>query len=574
MGIPKYFRYLTKNYNDVTKSVENSKVKIDNLYFDMNCLIHPCVATVINKYPLDLSSYLKEEKLSLYQTDENYITPLESKIYKEIDLNLDLLIKLVNPQKSVYISVDGVAPRAKMQQQRIRRYRTIKEKMLSSIIYKKYNINKLELDTNCITPGTIFLYKLCKHIREHLSIISKKDLTITYILDDCQNMGEGEHKIFQYIKKNIHLDDVNCVYGLDADLIMLSLCSKRNIYLLREKIHFGIIEKGEYLYLDILLLKNKLVSAISDMINANIVVEENKIIVNPDSIIDDYITLCFFIGNDFLPSLVGVDIDNNSLNNILTIYVNIFKIRQQYLVEKGKINFIYIKQLLTSIYNNENEYLPSFQTSIDDRRSYLKHNNDMELELEKLKYYPKYNKTTTFKLGDNNWLDKYYNYYFDINNIQKNKSFIDTICATYIEGLQWNLEYYLNDCPSWSWYYPFRAAPCLRELCKHLLSRVYPIQFNKDILYTPFEQLAIVLPIQSSHLWSTEYKKKVELDLNLKSFYPIDFNLDTFNKYYLHECNPKLTNIDDTYIKQLYSGQLLLTDFETKRNNVSGLIIF
>ena len=88
MGIPKYFRYLTKNYNDVTKSVENSKVKIDNLYFDMNCLIHPCVATVINKYPLDLSSYLKEEKLSLYQTDENYIIVTDGSFDPKIALNL------------------------------------------------------------------------------------------------------------------------------------------------------------------------------------------------------------------------------------------------------------------------------------------------------------------------------------------------------------------------------------------------------------------------------------------------------------------------------------------------------
>ena len=58
-----------------------------------------------------------------------------------------------------------------------------------------------------------------------------------YILDDCQNRGEGEHKILQYLK-NYTKDDINCIYGLDADLIMLSLCADSKIYLLREESPF------------------------------------------------------------------------------------------------------------------------------------------------------------------------------------------------------------------------------------------------------------------------------------------------------------------------------------------------
>ena len=44
--------------------------------------------------------------------------------------------------------------------------------------------------------------------------------------------GEGEHKILQYIKTNkIKLSkQSNCIYGLDADLIMLSLLSGIKMY--------------------------------------------------------------------------------------------------------------------------------------------------------------------------------------------------------------------------------------------------------------------------------------------------------------------------------------------------------
>ena len=50
-----------------------------------------------------------------------------------------------------------------------------------------------------------------------------------------ENNGEGEHKIFNYIKINDNNKKI-IIHGLDADLIILSLMShKDNIYLMREK---------------------------------------------------------------------------------------------------------------------------------------------------------------------------------------------------------------------------------------------------------------------------------------------------------------------------------------------------
>ena len=79
-------------------------------------------------------------------------------------------------------------------------------------IYKKHGIDRTHFDTNCITPGTIFLYKLSQYLRSYCKD-KFEELNIKIILDDCQNQGEGEHKILQHIKDNT-LEEVGCIYGL------------------------------------------------------------------------------------------------------------------------------------------------------------------------------------------------------------------------------------------------------------------------------------------------------------------------------------------------------------------------
>jgi 5'-3' exoribonuclease 1 len=566
MGIPKYFKHITKKYPDVILNIDN-KVKIDNLYFDMNCLIHPCTRNVTKANKNLVILHNKAEKLQKYKTDPSYHTELEKRIYKEIAEYIDKLVNVVNPSL-IYMAIDGVAPRAKMEQQRTRRYRSIKIKELEDVVYKKYNIDNITFDTNCITPGTIFMYKLAIFLKKYISERHNEN-NINYILDDCQNKGEGEHKILQYIKKHT-LEDTNCIYGLDADLIMLALCCGSKIYLLREEIYFGKVDTNSFLYLDIELLGDNLYEEIYSMVDPNIFDGGNEI--TRQEIINDYICLCFLIGNDFLPHLNGIDILTNSINDLLKIYVKILSIRHKTLVEKGSINFIFLRQIITFMFSNEDKYLAKYQSKIDKFRPRMEYNNSMELELEKVKYYPVFNKESHFKLGKDSWLDLYYNYYFNIKNTIHQRHNIDEICGNYIDGLQWNIKYYLDTCPSDTWYYRYSAGPCIRELTRYLISRVYPTQFDSTTEFTPFEQLAIVLPIQSSHLWADNYRTKLNDDMYLASFYPIDFKLDKQNNNFLYQCDPILMDINDSYIKEVFANTKL-TEFEQLRNKISGLYL-
>jgi len=566
MGIPKYFRHIATKYPSVVINT-NTKVQINNLYFDMNCLIHPCVRNVTQENAGIVNEHKKLEPGKKYQTDHTFVTKFEQIVYEEIELYLNKLLLIANPDKLVYLAIDGVAPRAKMEQQRVRRFRSIKISKYESDIHTKHGVSKAGFDTNCITPGTIFMYKLSVFLNSYCER-KFKELNIDFILDDCQNKGEGEHKILQHIKNNTS-EDVGCIYGLDADLIMLSLCTGSEIYLLREDIHFGKVDMSSFLYLDIKELGDHLYNEIKADIMSKPDTEE--LVLERQNIINDYICLCFLIGNDFLPHLNGIDILTNSINDLLNIYISIIVIRHKHLVIDNSINFIFIRQILTYLFANEKAYLPKFQNKLNKFRPRLNYNNNMELELEKLKFYPCYHHNNSVVLGKGDWMDKYYDYYFNIKNVVINSADIDAVCSNYIDGLQWNIKYYLDECPSYSWYYHYRAGPCLRELCRFLINRVYPVKFDTVTEFSPLEQLSIVLPIQSRHLWAGNFNRLVNNDLKLLSYYPTDFKLDTLNHKFLYECDPILPDNDHDYIQTCHAA-ITLSEFEEKRNKKTGVI--
>ena len=63
------------------------------------------------------------------------------------------------------------------------------------------------------------------------------------MVSDSRDAGEGEHKIFAYIRDNPekHNDETSLIYGLDADLIMLGLNHlpiSKNLFLYRETPEF------------------------------------------------------------------------------------------------------------------------------------------------------------------------------------------------------------------------------------------------------------------------------------------------------------------------------------------------
>lgn len=75
---------------------------------------------------------------------------------------------MVRPRRLLFLAVDGVAPRAKMNQQRARRFRAAKDaaSQAERELKEAKGDEKLKqldgdrFDSNCITPGTEFMVRL------------------------------------------------------------------------------------------------------------------------------------------------------------------------------------------------------------------------------------------------------------------------------------------------------------------------------------------------------------------------------------------------------------------------------
>ena len=552
MGIPYYFKYISNEYPDTILEPSNTldnqglssntcenEINFNYLFLDFNCLIHPCCHRILDKYKTNNANISNEQ--------------LELEMCQEIKRYLLYIKDFVKPNKMLYIAIDGVAPRAKMVQQRSRRYRSILLKNKIKNLKKKHNIeNGIEWDTNAITPGTKFQAKLSKYLQTIVHTDEFKDIDV--IISDSTVPGEGEHKILQYIRNNnFEKSDNFAIYGLDADLIMLSMaCKIDNIYLLREAVHFGKINCDELLYLNIKNLKKNLFYEIT----TNILTEES---IDIDRLVDDYIAICFLLGNDFLPHLTSLQISNDGIHILLNIYCTVLTERKEYLVNDSEINTGFLKNILHKLLITEDEtVLKNTKKYYRQRVLYKTFDNEYNEALEVLNKLPlNENKKSkgTIRMGSDNWRNRYYKQLFKIDYYQETNEIIE-ICLNYFEGIYWTAKYYFDNCCSWQWYYRYHYSPTIKELYEYLDLSFSKIELSLEEPVSPYEQLLLVLPPQSYRLLPNELQSSVlSYESPIISYYPYEIKLDMFQKKWLHECEPKLPLINYKFLKLHYENK-------------------
>ena len=566
MGIPSYFAFLVNKYPEIIKN--NLKKKVGRVYLDLNCAIHPCCRKVLSEYSESL--------------DENL---LEKKMINEINTYIKTIYLYTDPNDLLFIAIDGPAPRAKMSQQRQRRYKSIKEKKTEKEIRESNGeIIKKIWDTNAITPGTLFMDKVTEGI---INFIEGNDLfkKIQVIFSDSNSCGEGEHKILNHIRNNDKTSDdyYDIIYGLDADLIMLSLASKKdNICLLREPNNFNQNDIDlPFLYLDIDTLKlsflNEIETRIKDLeINNLTKINFN---INLHNFTIDYIFLCYFFGNDFIPHIPSLDIKDGGIDNLIEIYLDIVISYNKFLIDNNKIeNDIFI-ELLHRLSELEENTLFNIQKRRNNFK--LRYNDELEslseIQLFEMHNYPMKNKDIENKVNvtKEGWQKRYYKYCFD--NIDLNdtklKNLINKYCNDYLEGLIWTFNYYIEGCASWNWFYNYRHSPLISDIYNFIKNNdfdINSINFKKDSSNNPFTQLLMVLPSESKHLLPKSYQYLVSnIESDIIDLYPIDFEVDTFHKRYLWQCPPIIPNIDyNRIIKSIEKCKL--TPNESKRNTLKS----
>ncbi|KAG9508817.1 5'-3' exoribonuclease 2, partial [Fragariocoptes setiger] len=609
MGIPAFFRWLSRKYpitepadSRVLDDETGEQLWIDNLYLDMNGIIHPCTHPE-NKPPP--------------QTEEE--------MFDAIYEYTEMVMQITKPRQLVYMAIDGVAPRAKMNQQRSRRFRagresddkkklidTVRQRLRNEGVALPPTKSEAMFDSNVITPGTQFMTNLSlalqRWIKHKISThdptgLWHKDLTI--ILSDASVPGEGEHKIMEYLresKKSPNYDPSlrHCLYGADADLIMLGLAThEKHFIILREEFQpnqsrpcdlcrlYGHelkdctgsdveprgarpLRSGEpdFVYIKLNAIRQNLKKDLLEM---------SSIPLDFERYIDDFVFLCFFVGNDFLPHLPSLEIRENAIDNLLRIYHELNSQKSGYLTNNGEVNLQRCQEILTVLGPSEEAIFKKRAES--DRRFHSRRSAQKKArwQAENNNYndsdYPRSPERPDdyVRLGEEGWKERYY--------LEKMGPFspIETakqVTKEYIRGLCWVLKYYYQGCPDWKWFFPYHYAPFACDM-KNITD--IKLNFNKDAPpFKPLEQLMGVFPAASADALPVSWRKLMtDPNSPIRDFYPEEFTIDLNGKSAAWMGVALLPFIDENrLLSALETVYPDLTEDEIRRNSTGTVLTF
>lgn len=422
MGVPAFFRWLCKKYPSIVVHAVEEKAKkdpytdkklpidtaqpnpngveFDNLYLDMNGIIHPCT------HPEDRPAPQNEDEMMVI-------------IFEFIDR----LFSIVRPRKLLYMAIDGVAPRAKMNQQRSRRFRAAKEstekqneiRRLKTQIISNGGVVPADkpaeehFDSNCITPGTPFMHKLAQCLRYYIHDRLNNDpgwKNVKVILSDANVPGEGEHKIMDFIRRQRANPDHDpnthhVLCGADADLIMLGLATHEPYFtIIREEFkpdrprpceicnQFGhetkdctgiarekkgkhdefaggyVPTESNYIFLRLSVLR--------EYLQRDLYIHHLPFKFDIERIVDDWVFLCFFVGNDFLPHLPSLEIREGAIDRLVTLYKQILPQLNDYLTNNGYVNLELAERILNGIGQVEDDIFKRRQQREEDYKRRVK----------------------------------------------------------------------------------------------------------------------------------------------------------------------------------------------------------
>lgn len=481
MGIPSYFNYIISNHSDVFVKVTYVK-EIDIFCIDANSIIYDSLSSL---------------KLVKSECSNDYF---ENVLCEKVANTLFSYIQFVNPKKLTIIAFDGIAPFAKMKQQKERR-------MKSSIISSIQNSNMTTLeetyfrwDKTAITPGTNFMNKLNDYVQDKVHLWKTKCRS-SILFTGSDKYGEGEHKLFHYIRTHDLTDDTIVIYGLDADLIILSLnhlSYSKSIYLLREVPDYDTELKNFY--------KNDPFCMISIYKLSNHIIKKMSSTCNPYKL-QDYILLSFLLGNDFMPHFPSINIRTNGIDILLNTYKSIIH-DDETICKDNQIQWKLFRKFIDELAKNEHiHFIQQYKYILKEKTHNTKHLKNNKVDY--LNNIPSRDRNSERYINPCNyaWEKRYYEDLFELYTISNKDK--QKICINYLEGIEWCLKYYSQECSNNTWYYHYHYPPLLSDLI-HFIP-----YFNTDFIkennihITNEMQLAYVIPSTSIHLLPKNLYKKL-----------------------------------------------------------------
>jgi hypothetical protein len=498
--------------------------RVSSLSFDLNGMIHQVRLEVWPQNNPKLAAIVAE-------TDPHL---MEVRFYEKLNTTLMNNITAIGPNDTLIIAIDGVAPMAKIQQQRQRRYKAASAR------------KPKEFDSNAITPGTEFMARLDNFLQSWI-VKNRPILPPKVIYSGPNTAGEGEHKIMDLYRRGEvstgrEDEGYHVLYGLDADLIMLAMLAPvERIILTREDIR------------DNVQIDN-LREAIGNLLAT-------------ESAIPDFVLMMYLTGNDFLPHGPALGNLNESIDAMIAIYQSLrLPLTQEVEAEtftlalQGgpsepevhlEIHWANFARFLQALVPVEQQLLAvASVTEVTYPSRFLK------ASLNQGKFYPEKFRTLWYQneLGAQNLetadlVLQLINRYappapvmtpegIAIPQMVTGPLFPVTVEAVrdmvqhYLTGLAWTLIYYTEGTAAVNgdWYYPYLHSPMIIDMPLIVQSLTTPPAIwaaAQKIVYSPAHQLMAVIPLQSRELIQPEFRTLMGIHQGrfspITDLFPLDF---------------------------------------------------
>ena len=481
MGIPSYFRGIIQKYPGC---LINSVQGASTLCFDFNCLIYRCI---------------RAPGMPMYTSEsEDAKEAWEAALFTEIERTVLEVWTSAGKPTTVYLAIDGVVPMAKIRQQRVRRF-------------KSAWLRRSGWDTNAITPGTRFMEKLGLVLK---GVCAARK----WILSGADEEGEGEHKIMNWLRCTATRKGPVIVYGLDADLILLTMLVGEQLgldtYLLREKQEFGhksLAEQGPQVY---------------QMLNVKEF--QMRLGVSGEEEVLNYIALMSLMGNDFLPHSLTHKLNDDGHDCVVQCLQGLRL--NGWLIENGR----YKHDVLVGIFKRwsseeDSRMLQMIRKKQEQAARGVGKGIDPSEGLP-LEWAVEKELMAGYELAEG-WKDVYW------SNIHPtcDQEHKDYICAEYLRGFQWIIDYYCGRPVNKSWMFPAWIPPLWSYLASYTPSVV---EDQEEIRPEPQEQLAMVLPLES---WGLIRKADLRrLPALAPQMWPRSFGFFSLGRKWLWECEARI----------------------------------
>lgn len=540
MGVYHFFSWFRKNFYSTIDNIKDNQtledvgIPIDNLLIDMNGIFHNSAQKIYEYGSFKRNiRFLKCKKYNKTHID----------VYKNVCESIEELFNIVKPKKKLIMAVDGPAPSCKMYQQRQRRYKNVMSR----------EEDDTSFDGNCISPGTKFMDNLTRYIDWYIKKRMSEDpewQKIEIIFSNANSPGEGESKLFNYVRKFGDKNESYLLHGSDADLIMLALTTHiEKFYILREDISYNKKENDKFLLVDIGKTSLQLTTILSWG-------ESENFIYDPNTAINDFVFLCFMMGNDFIPHIPGLEIIEGGIDTILSVYRDIGKFNG-HITKLSHDNKIYFNKIPLKIF---------FQLISEYEKPVLEHklkNKKIYFEDKLLESCAVF-KDNSYELDIDKYRKEYCKEYFGSNK----NNVLEKVCNSYLEGLQFVITYYTQGVPNWNWNYNCHYAPSTYILSKYIDSFIFKT-YVKDIPLLPFQQLMYILPPKSFNLLPHPLDLAFQ-DESLTEIYPEKIEIDLAGKKNDYQGIALLPFVDIEIIKKFHNEKIKLVNIKEASRNKHG----